>query len=227
VVRPRVLATHPHDAGAFTQGLVVHDGELIESTGTYGGSTLRAVAPATGKVRTRAFLPPDVFGEGTTVLGDKIYVLTWREHTCFVYGTDFLLRGKMTYEGEGWGLTTDGVNLVMSDGTTTLRYLDPATLRVVRTVHVREAGRDVNNLNELEFVGGVIWANVWQTERILQISPETGDVVGVLDLSALDEGWSKAEPDAVLNGIAFDAPRGRVYVTGKLWPKMFEIAASR
>jgi glutaminyl-peptide cyclotransferase len=226
-VRPRVVATHPHDPGAFTQGLVVHDNELLESTGTYGESTLRAVDPATGKVRTRAFLGSKYFGEGTTVLGDKIYVLTWREKTCFVYSLDFLVVGHFTYEGEGWGLTNDGTHLIMSDGTTTLRYLDPATFQVTRTLHVREAGADVTNVNELEIVRGEIWANVWQTDRILRISPESGDVVGVLDLQAIDGGWSKTEPDAVLNGIAYDAAHDRIYVTGKLWPKLFEISVPK
>jgi glutamine cyclotransferase len=223
--RPRVLATHPHDPTAFTQGLIVHGGELWESTGTYGGSTIRAVDPATGRVRTRVILPPSYFGEGMTVLGEKMYVLTWKERTCFVYGTDFLARGQLTFDGEGWGLTNDGANLVMSDGTSVLRVMDPATLRVLRTIHVREGGEDVVNLNELEWIHGRIWANVWQSNRIVEIAPDTGDVVDVLDLSALDGGWSKAEPDAVLNGIAFDEARGRVYVTGKLWPKVFEIAA--
>jgi glutamine cyclotransferase len=223
-IRPRVVATHPHDPDAFTQGLVIHGAEFFESTGRYGDSTIRAVEPATGKVRTRAFLGAQYFGEGATVLGDKIYVLTWRERTGFVYSLDFLATGRFSYDGEGWGLTNDGKNLIMSDGTTTLRYLDPATFQVVRTLHVREAGADVERLNELEIVRGEIWANVWQTNRIVRISPDTGDVVGALDLSALDGGWSAKSPDAVLNGIAYDAARDKIYVTGKLWPKLFEIA---
>jgi glutaminyl-peptide cyclotransferase len=226
-VRPRVVASHPHDPDAFTQGLVVHGAELFESTGTYGQSTLRAVDPQTGKVRTRAFLGSQYFGEGTTVLGDKIYVLTWRERTCLVYSLDFLVVGRFTYEGEGWGLTNDGAQLIMSDGTTTLRFLDPATFQVTKTLHVREAGADVPKLNELEIVRGEIWANVWLTDRILRISPETGDVVGVLDLHDIDGGWSKTQPDAVLNGIAYDAPHDRIYVTGKLWPKLFEISVPK
>jgi glutamine cyclotransferase len=185
------------------------------------------VNPTTGRVRTRAFLGAQYFGEGTTVLGDKIYVLTWRERVGFVYSLDFLLVGRFSYEGEGWGLTTDGKNLIMSDGTTTLRYLDPATFQVVRTLHVREAGADVERLNELEIIRGEIWANVWQTDRILRISPESGDVVGVLDMRGIDGGWSKTVPDAVLNGIAYDEKRDRIYVTGKLWPKMFEISVPR
>jgi glutamine cyclotransferase len=226
-VRPRVVATYPHDPTAYTQGLVVHGGELFESTGTYGGSTLRAVDPATGRVRTRAFLDRRYFGEGATVLGDKIYMVTWREAAGFVYSLEFLVVGHFTYDGEGWGLTNDGTNLILSDGTSTIRYLDPATFKVVRTLHVREAGADVANLNELEMVRGELWANVWQTDRIVRIAPETGDVVGALDLRALDGGWSKNDPDAVLNGIAYDATRDRIYVTGKRWPKLFEISVGR
>jgi glutamine cyclotransferase len=222
-----VLATHPHDPDAFTQGLVVRGSELIESTGHYGFSTLRAVDPTTGRIRTRTFLPPDVFGEGATILGDKIYVLTWRERIAFVYGLDFLQRGQIPYDTEGWGLTNDGTFLIMSDGSSTLRWLEPSTFKVVKSVRVREGGRDVEKLNELELIHGRIWANVWETNRIVQIAPDTGDVVGELDLSALDAGYSAANGDAVLNGIAFDAARDRVYVTGKFWPKMFEIAAGQ
>ena len=226
-LRPHVVATHPHDPDAFTQGLVFHGGELIESTGRYGESTLRAVDPATGRVRTRTFLAPRYFGEGTTVLGDAIYVLTWREHVCFVYSPDFLVVRRFTYEGEGWGLTHDGTHLIMSDGTSVLRFLDPATFQVVRTLHVREAGAEVQRLNELEMIRGELWANVWQTNRIVRIAPDTGDVVGELDLSALDAGWSASDPDAVLNGIAYDEAHDRIYVTGKLWPRLFEISVPR
>jgi glutamine cyclotransferase len=226
-LRPRVVATYPHDPGAYTQGLVVHGAELFESTGTYGGSTLRAVDPASGKVRTRTFLDGRYFGEGATVLGDKIYLLTWREGVGFVYSLDFLVLSRFAIEGEGWGLTNDGTNLIMSDGTTTLRYLDPATFKVVRTLHVREAGADVLDLNELEFVRGEIWANVWHSDRIVRIAPDTGNVVGALDLRAIDGGWSKTDPEAVLNGIAYDEARDRIYVTGKRWPKLFEISVPK
>jgi glutamine cyclotransferase len=226
-LRPRVVATYPHDPTAFTQGLVVQGEELFESTGTYGGSSLRAVDPKSGTVRTRTILDSHVFGEGTTVLGEKIYVLTWREHVCLVYSLDFLPVARISYEGEGWGLTNDGTFLIMSDGTTRLRYLDPATFQVARTVHVRERGADVEELNELEVVRGEIWANIWQTDRIVRISPDTGEVVGELDLRALDGGWSRTNPDAVLNGIAYDATRDHIYVTGKLWPKLFEISVPK
>ena len=154
-------------------------------------------------------------------------MLTWRERTGFVYSLDFLVVAHFSYDGEGWGLTNDGTNLIMSDGTTTLRYLDPATFQVTMTLHVRESGADVTNVNELEIVRGEIWANVWQTDRILRISPESGDVVGVLDLHDIDGGWSKTQPDAVLNGIAYDAAHDRIYVTGKLWPELFEISVPK
>jgi glutamine cyclotransferase len=226
-VRPRIVATYPHDTDAFTQGLVVHGDEFFESTGAYGYSSLRAEDIRTNRVRTRSMLGNQYFGEGTTVLGDKIYVLTWREHTGFVYSLDFLKTGTFAFEGEGWGLTNDGASLIMSDGTTTLRYLDPATFKVTKTLHVREAGADVLNINELEVVRGEIWANVWQTNRILRIAPDTGEVTSEIDCRALDGGWSKKEPDAVLNGIAYDAARDKIYVTGKLWPKLYEISVPK
>ncbi len=226
-IRPRVVATHPHDTEAFTQGLVVHDGEFLESAGRYGRSDLRAVDVATGRVRTRTFLPPRVFGEGMTVFGDSIYVLTWRERTCFVYSLDFLEKKRFTYDGEGWGLTSDGIHLIMSDGSSTLRFLDPATFQVVGTLDVHRAGAAVRELNELEMVRGQIWANVWQSNEIVRIDPASGDVVGVLDLNALDGGWSKKNPDAVLNGIAYDQAHDKIYVTGKMWPKLFEISVPK
>lgn len=226
-VRPQVVAVHPHDPLAFTQGLSVHGGELIESTGTYGQSQVRAEDPTTGRVRTRAFLSPEYFGEGSTVWKDAIYMLTWREHTCFVYGLDFLRRGTFTYEGEGWGLTHDDAGLVMSDGTTNLRFIDPETFKTVRTLHVTENGQDVPNLNELEWVRGRIWANVWHSQRILEIDPASGNVVRAIDLSGLDSRADPQDNEAVANGIAFDAEHDRIYVTGKRWPRLFELRVPR
>ncbi len=226
-LRPQVIAVHPHDPTAFTQGLSVHAGELIESTGLHGQSQLRAEDPVTGNVRTRAFLSPEYFGEGSTVWKDAIYMLTWREHTCFVYGLDFLRRGSFTYEGEGWGLTHDDAGLILSDGTTNLKFIDPETFKTVRTLHVTENGQDVLNLNELEYVRGRIWANVWQTRRIVEIDPATGAVVAAIDLSGLDSRADPGDGDAVANGIAFDAEHDRVYVTGKRWPRLFEIRLPR
>ena len=222
-IRPQVVAVHPHDGDAYTQGLVVHGGELIESTGLYGASSLRATDPRTGKVRTRAFLSPQVFGEGTTVFNDAIYVLSWRERTCFVYGLDFIARGQRVYDGEGWGLTHDDANLIMSDGTSVLRFVDPKTFKTVRTLAVTESGKPVLNLNELELIHGRIWANVWLTDRIVQIDPASGEVVAVVDLSSLDSRADKNDRDAVTNGIAFDEANDRIYVTGKRWPRLFEI----
>jgi glutaminyl-peptide cyclotransferase len=222
-IRPQVVAIHPHDETAFTQGLVVHDGELVESTGLYGGSTIRALDPRTGRVRTRAFLSPDVFGEGVTIFNDAIYVLSWRERTCFVYGLDFIARGQRVYDGEGWGLTHDDANLIMSDGTSVLRFVDPKTFKTVRTLAVTESGKPVLNLNELELIHGRIWANVWLTDRIVQIDPASGEVVAVVDLSSLDSRADKNDRDAVTNGIAFDEANDRIYVTGKRWPRLFEI----
>jgi glutamine cyclotransferase len=222
-LRPQVVAIHPHDEGAFTQGLVVHDGELVESTGLYGASTIRATDPRTGRVRTRAFLSPDVFGEGVTLFSDTLYVLSWREHTCFLYGLDFIPRGQKTYEGEGWGLTHDDANLILSDGSSTLRFVDPKTFKVVRTLAVTENGKPVINLNELELIRGRIWANVWLSDRIVQIDPASGEVVAVVDLSGLESHADKNDRDAVANGIAFDEAHDKIYVTGKRWPRLFEI----
>ena len=224
-IRPRVVATHPHDQDAFTQGLVVHGGELLESTGRYGED--RRSERWTPRRAASARAPssrPASSAEGVTVFGDVIYMLTWREHVCFVYSLDFLVQKRFTYDGEGWGITEDGNRLIMSDGTNTLRFVDPATFRVVRTLDVHEAGADVTRLNELEVVRGEIWANVWQTNRIVRIAPASGEVVGELDLRAIDGGWSRDDPDAVLNGIAYDPSNDKIYVTGKLWPKLYEIA---
>jgi glutamine cyclotransferase len=185
-VRPTIVNVAPHDPGAYTQGLVLRGGEFYESTGEYGKSTLRAVDPKTGRVRTRAFLPPDVFGEGLTIFGDEIFVLTWKEQTAFVYGLDFLPRRKLAYSGEGWGLTHDETNLIMSDGTSTIRFVDPATFAVRRTIRVHADGRDVRELNELEYARGLIFANIWQEERIVAIAPDSGDVVAEFDLSHMD-----------------------------------------
>ncbi len=222
-IRPQVVAVHPHDETAFTQGLVVHGGELFESTGLYGASSLRATDPRTGKVRTRTFLSPQVFGEGVTVFNDSIYVLSWRERTCFVYGLDFLAKGEILYEGEGWGLTHDDTNLILSDGTSTLRFVDPKTLKTVHTLSVTENGKPVEKLNELERIHGRIWANVWMTTRIVEIDPASGNVVAVVDLSGLDSHADRSDVDAVANGIAFDEASERIYLTGKRWPRLFEI----
>jgi glutamine cyclotransferase len=215
----------PHDRGAFTQGLIFADGRFLESTGRYGQSTLRRVEPATGRVLSSLPLRPQVFAEGLARLHGELFQLTFREHVCFVYDeATFEERRELTYEGEGWGLTTDGEGLlVMSDGSSTLRFLDPGSFRVVRTVGVHDGARPVERLNELEWVRGEILANVWLTSTIARVEPRSGEVNGYLDLSELPEAQGR-DPDAVLNGIAYDERADRLFVTGKLWGTMYEIA---
>lgn len=214
----------PHDPSAYTQGLVYQDGIFFEGTGLHGQSTLRKVDPATGEVLQGVRLPEQYFGEGTAVLGDKLYQLTWQENTGFIYDKDtFDLMDAWTYPTEGWGLTTDGQWLIMSDGTDTLYFLDPATLEVQRTVPVFDHQGPVLRLNELEWVEGEVWANVWQTDLIARIDPDSGQVTGWVDLSGLLPEEDRTQPVDVLNGIAYDAATGRLFVTGKWWPKLFEI----
>jgi glutamine cyclotransferase len=220
----RVVYTYPHDAEAFTQGLVYHDGFLYEGTGLLGRSSLRRVDLDTGEVLQSQPLGTDLFGEGIAILGDRLYQLTWHAGIGFVYDWQtFEPLGRWTYDTEGWGLTHDGTYLIMSDGTPVLRYLDPQTLAVVRQVEVRDENGPVVWLNELEYVNGQIWANVWQTERIARIDPESGAVVSWIDLGGLLAAADLAQPVDVLNGIAYDVEGDRLFVTGKLWPVLFEI----
>jgi glutamine cyclotransferase len=218
------VAQRPHDPRAFTQGLLFADGVFFESTGLYGESSLRRVDPATGRVVQSIRLPPDIFGEGLARLHGELYQLTWRERRCLVYdATTFEKRRELTYEGEGWGLTTDGESqLVMSDGSAVLRFLDPASFRVLRTMEVRDGGRPLARLNELEWVRGEIFANVWGETVIARIDPRSGAVLGYLDLSGLPEPRHE-DPDAVANGIAYDPAGDRLFVTGKRWRSVFEI----
>jgi glutaminyl-peptide cyclotransferase len=222
---PVVRGKTPHDPGAFTQGLVYADGRFLESTGMYGESSLRRVDPASGRVLQEVRLPDNVFGEGLARLNGELFQLTWREHVCFVYDEVTLeKRREVTYDGQGWGLTTDGGNLlVISDGSAVLRFLDPASFREERLITVRDEGRPVAQLNELEWVRGEILANMWQTNRIARIDPATGAVRGYLDLSGLPEPHHD-DADAVLNGIAYDEAGDRLFVTGKRWQSVFEIA---
>jgi glutamine cyclotransferase len=217
----RVVRVLPHDPGAFTQGLEFRDGGFYEGTGLEGQSSLRRVQLASGQVARKVDVPPPYFGEGITVLKGEIFQLTWQHQTGFVYGQqDLKLRRRFTYSGEGWGLTNDGERIYMSDGTAQIRVLDPATLREQRRITVRDGGRPVIYLNELEWVKGEIWANVWQTRRIARIAPMDGSVIGWIDLTGLDPGGSNVD---VLNGIAYDAQGDRLFVTGKLWPRIYEI----
>jgi glutamine cyclotransferase len=219
-----IVSTFPHDGAAFTQGLVFLDGALLETTGLNGRSSLRRVELMTGRVLQRADLPAQYFGEGMTVIGQKIYHVTWQNQTGFVYDLATVGAGRtFAYEGEGWGLTTDGTALILSDGTDTLRWLDPTTFQVTRAVRVTSAGRPLARLNELEWVRGEIWANVWQTDTVARIDPASGRVTGLVDFSGLLAPADRTGDIDVLNGIAFDAAGGRIFVTGKNWPKLFEV----
>jgi len=218
-----VVKTYPHDREAFTQGLQYKDGFLYEGTGLQGRSTLRKVKLETGVVLQKLSLPGQYFGEGISIIGDRIVQITWQSEVGFVWGLkDFKLQRQFTYKGEGWGLTTDGKNLYFSDGTDEIRILDGTTLAELRRIRVRENGRPVRDLNELEWVDGEILANVWQTDRIVKVNPLDGRVTGSVDLSGLLSAGERAGTD-VMNGIAYDAVGKRLFVTGKLWPKVFEI----
>jgi glutamine cyclotransferase len=219
----QVVNTYPHDREAFTQGLEYRNGFLYEGTGLHGRSTLRKVKLETGIVLQKLSLPPQFFGEGISVVGDRIVQLTWQSETGFIWGLqDFKLQRQFTYRGEGWGLTTDGRHLYFSDGSDEIRVLDSQTLAETRRIRVRENGRPLKDLNELEWVEGEILANVWQTDRIVKINPLTGRVTGSIDLTGILPAPERAGTD-VLNGIAYDAAGKRLFVTGKLWPKLFHI----
>jgi glutamine cyclotransferase len=218
-----VINSYLHDPAAFTQGLVYLDGVLYEGTGLNGESSLRQVALETGEVVQVHHLAEQFFGEGITVFGDRIIQLTWRSHVGFVYAREtFELLQQFTYPTEGWGLTHDGERLIMSDGTATLYFLDPATFAAVGSIEVRDQG-PVSRLNELEYIDGQIYANVWQTDRIARISPQTGKVTGWINLRDLLLPDDRRQRVDVLNGIAYDAVQKRLFVTGKWWPKLFEI----
>jgi len=223
-----VVHVFPHDRSAFTQGLEYHGGFLYESTGLNGRSSLRKVRLETGEVVQQINLLPEFFGEGITLLHDEIYQLTWQSEVGFVYGLrDFRLLRRFSYAGEGWGLTNNGREIFMSDGSASLRVLEAGTFREKRRIKVHDGAHPIEQLNELEVVEGEIFANVWQTDRIARISPETGDVVGWIDLAGLLSPMYLVEPGAVLNGIAYDPAQKRLFVTGKLWPNLFEIRLVR
>lgn len=219
-----VVNAFPHDAEAFTQGLIFHDGALVESTGLERRSTLRRVELQTGKVLQKVDVPRDFFAEGLTLFNGKLYQLTWKGEKGFVYDPQtFEKTGEFTYTGEGWGLTHDAESLILSDGSDKLRFIDPSTYRVRRTVGVADGGRPVFALNELEYVRGEVYANVWHKNLIARIDPQTGRVKGWIDLSGLLRPGETTDPEAVLNGIAYDEAGDRLFVTGKLWPKLFEV----
>ena len=216
----RIAVEYPHDTAAFTQGLVYDRGVLYESTGLRGRSSLRKVQLATGRVVRKRRLSDRIFGEGLALVGDELYQLTWTEGRAFVMRLeDFSLVREYRYAGEGWGLAWDGARLVMSDGSATLRFRDPATFRIEREVEVREGTRAVGALNELEFVDGSVYANIWQSDRVVRIDPESGAVTGWLDLSPIAERERRAGEVDVANGIAWDG--STLYVTGKLWRSVY------
>jgi glutamine cyclotransferase len=218
-----IVRTYPHDPAAFTQGLAFDEGVLYEGTGLHGQSSLRVVELGTGDVVAMNSLHPRLFGEGVTVLGDKIIQLTWKSRLGLVYDKNSLdLQRTFRYPTEGWGLTHDGERLILSDGTATLYFLNPGNYTEVGRIEVRDENGPVTQLNELEYVKGEILANVWKSTRIARISPKTGRVTGWIELAGLS-GLVKANEQAVLNGIAYDAQGDRLFVTGKFWPTLFEI----
>jgi glutaminyl-peptide cyclotransferase len=219
-----VVNAYPHDPAAFTQGLIYHDGYLYESTGLYGESSLRVVELETGKVLQQVDLLPQYFGEGLTLWEDTLVQVTWREGTGFVYGLDtFSLFRQFTYPTEGWGLTHDGERLIMSDGSHRLYFLDPEGLQIVSQVEVIYQGQPVERLNELEYIQGEVYANIWLTDEIVRIDPATGIVQGWIDLRGILPEELRTPATDVLNGIAYDIEGDRLFVTGKFWPLLFEI----
>jgi glutamine cyclotransferase len=218
----RIVNVYPHDKTAFTQGLVMDNGVLYEGTGLYGNSSLRRVDLETGEILQFHALPTDYFGEGITVFDDKIIQLTWRSNKGFVYDKDsFDLLQEFNYSTEGWGITTDGSRLIMSDGTSNLYFLDPETFQKIGQVEVHDNGT-IKNLNELEYIQGKVYANIWLEDKIAIINPQTGQVEGWINLSGL-QNMENHEQSNVLNGIAYDAAGDRLFVTGKLWSQIFEI----
>lgn len=223
----KIINTYPHDRSAFTQGLVFDRGVLYESTGLNGRSSLRKVELETGRVLQIRDLPYEYFGEGLVLWRHRLIQLTWLSSVGFIYDKDsFQLLGTFAYPAEiqqGWGITHDGTRLLMSDGTATIHVLNPETFERLGGIRVHDQGLPIDDLNELEYVKGEIYANVWLTDRIARISPQTGQVVGWIDLTGLLSAEDRAQSVDVLNGIAYDAERDRLFVTGKLWPKLFEI----
>ncbi|HXJ89653.1 MAG TPA: glutaminyl-peptide cyclotransferase [Candidatus Binatia bacterium] len=219
-----VVRQLPHDSAAFTQGFTFFNGFFYEGTGRQGQSSLRQVDPETGRITRKVDLAPDLFGEGIAVLGSTAVQLTWTAHIGFVYDLrDFHLLRTFQYSGEGWGLTTDGRDLYMSDGSSQIRVLDARTLAEKRRINVHDGGKPVEQLNELEFAEGEIYANIWHSDRIARISPQSGEVRGWIDLTGILGPFFQRDEESVLNGIAYDSKGKRLFVTGKLWPKIFEI----
>lgn len=219
-----VIQAYPHDPTAFTQGLIYLDGYLYESTGLYGESTLRQVALETGEVLQQVDLSPNYFAEGLTVWEGTLLQLTWREGIGFLYDVeDFLSLGQFSIPTEGWGLTHDGERLIMSDGTPTLYFLDPNTFQVTGSVTVTYQGEEIQYINELEYIRGEVFANIWQTDNIVRINPDTGEVTGWIDLGGILPQELRTTSTDVLNGIAYNLELDRLFITGKRWPELYEI----
>jgi glutaminyl-peptide cyclotransferase len=219
-----VVKSYPHDAKAFTQGLVFHQGVFYESTGLNGLSSLRRVEVETGKVLKKIDVPNQFFAEGLALLNGRLYQLTWQTQRGFVYDLDsFNKLREFGYAGEGWGLTHDAHSLIMSDGSNRIRFIDPETFEVQRMITVQDGRRDITQLNELEYIKGEIYANIWMQDLIARIDPQSGKVNAWIDMSGLHPPEARSDPGAVLNGIAYDESSDRLFVTGKNWPKLFEI----
>ena len=226
VLKYEIIEPFPHDPGAFTQGLVWQDGFLYEGTGLYGESSLRKVELETGMILKQYNLPDDFFGEGIAIFKNRIYQLTWKAKTGFIYQLDtFDQISSFTYSYEGWGITHDGKNLIISDGTAILHFVDPSTMEEIKKIEVHENGVPVNQINELEYINGKIYANIWQTEQIAVIEPQSGKVIAWLDLSGILNfvDMDESQKIDVLNGIAYDSESDCLFITGKLWPVLFQM----
>jgi glutamine cyclotransferase len=225
VSSPSIVSTLPHDTSSFTEGLEFYDSTILESTGNYGPSRLLQLQPTTGKIVKEVKLGDKYFGEGITVLHDTLYQLTWKESVVFVYDAKTFKKIKeLPFKGEGWGMTNDGTNLIVSNGSSSLYYYEPSTFKLLKEVAITENGSTVPNINELEFIDGYVYANQWQYDYIIKIDPSKGTVVSKLDLGGITESIKKMDPNAdVLNGIAYNRATKKFYVTGKRWPQLFEI----
>jgi glutaminyl-peptide cyclotransferase len=220
----KIVAEFPHSTSSYTEGFFYRDGLFYEGTGMKGSSAILVIEPETGKVVQRRDLPPQFFGEGIIDWGSEIYEWTWQSHVCFVFDR-FSLRpaGQFTYAGEGWGMTRTSREIITSDGTATLRFRDPKTFKETRHIVVKDDGNPIEQLNELEYIKGEIYANIWHSDRIARISPRDGHVLGWIDLTGLMPASRRVNDESVLNGIAYDAQHDRLFVTGKQWPSVFEI----
>lgn len=224
VLQYEVVKELPHDPDAFLQGLEIHNGQWLESTGLVGKSSIRRVNPATGKPLILKELKGSYFGEGITELNGLVYQLTWQHQTGFIYDATTLdWKKNFSYAGEGWGICNDGTSLFISDGSNQLRIVDPATMKTNRTLHVTWNGVALDQLNELEYVEGEIFANIWQRNQIARIDPASGKVIGMIDFTGIDKAHPRRSVDHVMNGIAYDQNTGMLYVTGKCWPKIYEV----